>query len=53
MPGEEVHTVALREHNGDVIYTINETFRDHGWRVCDERQPDPFTADDQDREGLE
>jgi len=23
------------------------------WWSCDERQPDPFTSDDQDREGLE
>lgn len=53
MPDEEVRTVVLRDFNGDVIYEINDAFRDHGWRVCDERQPDPFTAGDQDREGLE
>ena len=53
MPDEEVRAVELRDLNGDVIYTISETFRDHGWWPCDERQPDPFTADDQDREGLE
>lgn len=45
--------MALRDFNGNVIYEINEAFRDHGWWYRNERQPDPFTADDQDREGLE
>ena len=43
----------LRDINGDVIYTISDTFGVRCWRVSDESQPDPFTADDQDREGLE
>ena len=43
----------LRDLNGDVIYKIGDTPRDTGWWYCDERQPDPFTAGDQDREGLE